>query len=290
MDRIRGHDRKSTKKRESSEKLILVPEEELQRRNWSRLLVNKAENRSPQQTYRISIPDDVVALRTPPPLTAPLQSLGLSGTLKGPSSPYEGQIMSQNISNNALPSEDQCVFHQPFVVEAPISTQIATLEAARERARIAQARPNPPSPRNDDDTLPWPPVIVNTRNQYGENISQIPLSERHPLERVGHITGIASKDRKNIYSTSGVYRADEDYGGHDYDEEADANDYFDKPTFEIVKGQDIQVDLTKDYARQQPTILRSPNLLHNSPQQIHIQRLTSISPRQELHRKARESR
>lgn len=276
VQRVRNPNRQSARKRESSEALTLLPEEELQRQNLERLLASKSIDRSPQQTYRINIPDSTVALKTPPPLTAPIQGLGLSGTLGG--TPYDSHNPSLSASLGASSFDDQYGTRGRVVSEPPISSQRAALEAAREKARIAQARANPPSPRNEEDSLPWPPVIVNTRNQYEDDIGEIPLSERHPLERTLHIPGRASKDKDEIYSGQGVHRSDEDFGGYDY-EEARSERYSDEPTFEIVEGANIRVDLSKDYMRQQPANLRPPNPSY-SPS----------APRRESHRRSPDSR
>ena len=53
-----------------------------------------------------------------------------------------------------------------------------------------------------------PPVIVDTR--LPDDLEGIPLSERHPLNRVGEfVRGRTSKEEP--YSVEGVYRPEDDY-------------------------------------------------------------------------------
>ena len=66
---------------------------------------------------------------------------------------------------------------------------------------------------------------------------------------------------QDLYQAQTVYRPENnDYGGHDYDEEHDGEEQqdSDEPTFEIVQGADIQIDLSKQY-RTQHAVPRSPN-------------------------------
>lgn len=285
VQRVRNSTQSSIPIRESSENLKLLPEEEMQRQNLIRLLGKNEENRSAQQTYRIGIPDNAVALRTPPPLTGPLPGLGMSGNLAGgPPSPYNNQNLTQNLSIDTGRSATQFGFPYGVGSESSVSAQIATLEAARERARITQMRAAPPSPRDEEDSLPYPPVIVNTRNPYADDISNIPLSERHPLERQGHIKGRASKDSsiEQLYDSPPVHRTDDDFGGHDYEEDDNFG-----PTFEIVEGADICVDLTKGYTRQQPMGGRSANPTYNSSQQVTAPSLAVTPPGQEEYLRSR---
>ena len=290
VQRVRNSTKSTLPIRESSENLKLLPEEEMQRRNLIRLLGNNEENRSAQQkTYRIGIPDNAVALHTPPPLTGPLSGLGMSGNLPGgPPSLYGNQSPAQNLSIDTSRAATQFAFPYGIGSESSVSAQIATLEAAREKARITQMRAAPPSPRDEEDSLPYPPVIVNTRNPYVDDISNIPLSERHPLERQGHIKGRASKDSsiEQLYDAPPVHRTDDDFGGHDYEDDEDNFG----PTFEIVEGEDICVDLTRGYTRQQPMGGRSAHPTYNSNQQVAVPSLAVTPPGREDYLRNRGSR
>jgi hypothetical protein len=94
---------------------------------------------------------------------------------------------------------DGSPIHEHFTVPPqvePIDSQLRTLERARARSQQTRSR----------DVSGGPPIIVNTR--HVDDIGEIPLSERHPLERAGEfIRGTTSKDRPR-----GVHRPeDADY-------------------------------------------------------------------------------
>lgn len=264
VNAVRNGDKSSTRQRYSgSETLTLLPEEELQRQNLLRLLKQKESPRvSPSQsTFRIDIPDNARAARNPLPPATPFSNDPHNPAishLAAPSATYES-ASSRGRSTSAglrgLTIDEQFAFHRGNVQEPAMSSQQATLEAARARTRDTRMREEQYTPPSDSESIGGPPVIVNTR-RYTDDIAEIPLSERHPLERdENYIAGDANKDKQefeNLYDGPGVYRPeDQDYGGHDYEED-------EGPTYEIVDGADIDIDLENAFTRNVPVHLRSP--------------------------------
>ena len=258
INAVRRADKTSTRKRFSgSEALTLLPEEELQRQNLLRLLINKESPRiSPSQsTFRIDIPDNARAARNPPPMTpfANDPHNPAISHLAAPSATYESASTRSRSTSSGLRGliNEQFASHRGNVQESGMSSQQATLEAARARTRSARLRGDQYTPPSDSDTVGGPPVIINTR-RYTDEINEIPMSERHPLERdENYITGDASKDKQefeNLYDGPGVYRPED----HDYEEEDEG------PTYEIVDGADIDIDLENAFTRTVPVQVRSP--------------------------------
>ena len=101
------------------------------------------------------------------------------------------------------PTEAQFALMKSTMQEGPIDCKQQALERARERSQQSQSR----------EVSQGPPIIVNTRLLDG--LPEVPLSERHPLERGEFIRGRRSKDEP--YPAEGVYRPeDEDYANEDY--------------------------------------------------------------------------
>lgn len=172
---------------------LLRPEDDPQRQQLLRLLqqTKETDKASPSQsTYRIDIPENSRvshATKTTPTYLA------------APSTIYESQGRSMEIT----PTEAQFALMKPIMQEVPIDRKQQALERARERSRQSQSR----------DVSQGPPIIVNTR--LVEDLPEIPLSERHPLERGEFIRGSKSKDEP--YPAEGVYRPeDEEYANEDY--------------------------------------------------------------------------
>lgn len=87
----------------------------------------------------------------------------------------------------------------------PIDRKLQALERARAKSQQSRSR----------DVSQGPPIIVNTRRV--DDVEEIPLSERHPLERGGEfIRGRKSKDEP--YPAEGVYRPEDE--DHSYDVDA----------------------------------------------------------------------
>lgn len=228
---VRSKDKTSA--RHGSETLTLLPEDELQRQQLLRLLLQKENERtSPvtsSSTFRIDIPDNAIASHRGN-FASYVDNPELS-YLAAPSATYE----SRGRGTTPLPIDDQFNLARGNIHE-PIDRRQQALEAARQRTAANNAQ------RSRDSSIGGPPVIVNTRSA-GDEISNIPLSERHPLERNDFVRGRNSKEENEIYR-DGVYRRDS--GDYDDDEE---EDYEEGPTYEIIEGERIQVDLERGFRR-----------------------------------------
>ncbi|MCJ1476106.1 hypothetical protein MMC13_004771 [Lambiella insularis] len=178
--------------RSDSESLTLLPEDELQRQQLLRLLLQKeGDKASPaaasQSTFRIDIPENskVSGEARPPPTPT---------YLAAPSNVYGGQ----NRNTGMIPIEQQFALLRGDFQEVGVDRKLQALERARERTSQSRSR----------EVSEGPPVIVNTMAM--DNIGEIPLSERHPLERREFIRGVQVKDEPP--RPEGVYRPeDEDY-------------------------------------------------------------------------------
>ena len=181
--------------RSSSETRTLLPPDELQRQQLLRLL-NRKEPRDPspaasQSTFRIDMPSSS-------------NREAASTYLTAPSHTHASVTRSRSRSNGpddhafALAALDGIPEH---------SSKREALQRARERS----------AQRQRDEVDLQPPVIVNTRTVEDAG-AEIPLSERHPLEREGgFVRGRGSKDG---VPKEGVWRPeDEEEAGY---EEEDA--------------------------------------------------------------------
>ena len=179
----------SKHRRTDSESITLLPENELQRQQLLRLLVQKESDKksSPNQsTYWIDIPDSLKLGR---------QAKSSSPFLIPPSSIPEGRRQSFVSS----PLEEQFARMRGQVQEVPVDRKLRALESARERSLENRSR----------EVSTTPPIIINTRTP--QDTGDIPLSERHPLEREEFIRGTRAK---NDFHAGGVYRPedqDEEY-------------------------------------------------------------------------------
>ena len=227
---VRARDRTAARQRGGSDSINLLPEDELQRQQLLRLLVQKENSKtSPSQsTFQIGLPmpNSARSPHSPHTLRSNYDPTSVpTSYLAVPSATYE----ARDPSIGALPIEEQFALMRGNVHEDSINSRQAALDAARARERSAQHS-------RDSSTGP-PPVIVNTR-VYGDNISDIPLSERHPLEREAFVRGRRSKDEP--YREEGVYRPESgDYGGYEDD----------GPTYQIVEGEQVEVDLERGIVR-----------------------------------------
>ena len=194
IHQIRSGDTTRRKRGDSeSDFTLLRPEDDPQRQQLLRLLqqTKETDKASPSQsTYRIDIPEDSkvshAAKTTPTYLAAP-------------SNIYESRARSMEIT----PTEAHFALMKPIVEEVPIDRKQQALERARERSQQSQSR----------EVSQGLPIIVNTR--LVDDLPEIPLSERHPLERGEFIRGRRSKNEP--FPAEGVYRPeDEEYANEDY--------------------------------------------------------------------------
>ena len=229
IDVVRNADRTASRQRGGSDSINLLPEDELQRQQLLRLLVQTENNRtSPSQsTYHIGlpVPNSVRSPRSPMHQPNYNSTSPSTSYLAAPSATYE----TQSPGIGALPMEEQFALMRGNVHEDSVDSRQAALDAARQRS--AQRH------RAHSTGTGTPPIIVNTR-VYGDDIGEIPLSERHPLERSEFVRGRKSKDEP--YREEGVYRPEsQDYGGYDDD----------GPTYEIIEGEQVEVDLERGIIR-----------------------------------------
>ena len=227
---IRTYDRTATRQRGASDSIHLLPEDELQRQQLLRLLVQQKESNrtSPSQsTFQIGLPQPN-STRSPNsqmPQTSYDPTSVPTSHLAAPSATYEGR----GHGIGALSLDDQFTLMRGNVHEDSVDSRQAALDAARAREREAQ--------RSREYNTGTPPIIVNTR-VYGDDISDIPLSERHPLERGEFVRGRKSKDEP--YREEGVYRPESgDYSGYEDD----------GPTYQLIEGEQIEVDLERGVVR-----------------------------------------
>ena len=169
--------------RTDCESLRLLPEDELQRQQLLRLLLQKEEDKaSPAaSTFRIDIPEN-----------SKVSATTTTTYLAAPSTVYGGQ--NRNI--DSIPIEQQFALLRSEFQEVPFDRKLQALERARGRSSQSRSR----------DTSEGPPVIINTRTV--DDIGEIPLSERHPLEREDFIRGTHIKDEP--LHPEGVYRPDDE--------------------------------------------------------------------------------
>ncbi|MCJ1293654.1 hypothetical protein MMC34_005209 [Xylographa carneopallida] len=175
--------------RADSESNTLLPEDELQRQQLLRLLLQKeGDKTSPavsQSTFRIDIPENSKASATAAATTT---------YLAAPTTAYGGL----NRSPGLTPIEQQFALLRGDIQETVPDSKLRALVHARERSSLSRSR----------DASEGPPIIINTRTV--DDIGEIPLSERHPLERGDFIRGTHIKD--DPFHAEGVYRPeDEDY-------------------------------------------------------------------------------
>ncbi|MCJ1404843.1 hypothetical protein MMC11_008069, partial [Xylographa trunciseda] len=187
---IRSHD-SGRRDRGDSESLTLLPEDELQRQQLLRLLLqkegDKASPAASQSTFRIDIPENSKVSATTP----------ITTYLAAPTTVYGGQ----NRNTGPLPIEQQFALLRGEFQEAAPDRKLQALVRARERSSQSRSR----------ETSKGPPTIINTRTV--DDIGEIPLSERHPLEREDFIRGTHSKD--GPFHTDGVYRPEDE--GYSYE-------------------------------------------------------------------------
>ena len=169
-----------------SESITLLPENELQRQQLLRLLLQKESDKktsSDQSTYRIDLPDSLKLSRHSKPTTpflAPPPTVP-----EGRRQTYTSQL------------DEQFARMRGQVREVPVDRKLQALESARERSQENRSR----------EASITPPVIINTRTP--QDIGDIPLSEMHPLEREEFVRGTRVK---HDFHAGGVYRPeDEEY-------------------------------------------------------------------------------
>ncbi|MCJ1377839.1 hypothetical protein MMC17_000935 [Xylographa soralifera] len=184
---IRSYD-SGRRNRADSESHTLLPEDELQRQQLLRLLLQKeGDKTSPavsQSTFRIDIPENSKASAATTTTTY----------LAAPTTAYGGQ----NRNAGSTPIEQQFALLRGDFQDTVPDRKLQALVRARERSSISRSR----------ETSEGPPVIINTRTV--DDIGEIPLSERHPLEREDFIRGTHIKD--DPFHAGGVYRPeDEEY-------------------------------------------------------------------------------
>ncbi|MCJ1283142.1 hypothetical protein MMC26_002469 [Xylographa opegraphella] len=185
---VRSHDT-FRRNRADSESNTLLPEDELQRQQLLRLLLQKeGDKASPavsQSTFRIDIPETSKVSAAPTTTTT---------YLAAPTTIYGGQHRNTGLT----PLEQQFSLLRGDFQGMDSDRKPQAFVSARER--ISQSRSR--------DTSEGPPIIINTRTV--DDIGEIPLSERHPLERGDFIRGTHIKD--DSFHCDGVYRPeDEDY-------------------------------------------------------------------------------
>ncbi|MCJ1417871.1 hypothetical protein MMC32_004216 [Xylographa parallela] len=185
---VRSHDF-GRRCRADSESHTLLPEDELQRQQLLRLLLQKeGDKASPavsQSTFRIDIPENSKASAT---------ATTTATYLAAPMTVYGGQ----NRNTGSIPIEQQFALLRGEFQETVPDRKFQALVRARERSSQSRSR----------ETSEGPPIIINTRAV--DDIGEIPLSERHPLEREDFIRGAHIKD--DPFHSDGVYRPeDEEY-------------------------------------------------------------------------------
>ena len=171
--------------RTDSESITLLPENELQRQQLLRLLLQKEGDKksSPNQsTYWIDLPDSLKLGR---------HAKSTTPFLAPPHTMPEGRRQSFNSS----PLEEQFARIRGQVQEVPVDRKLQALESARERSLENRSR----------EVSMTPPIIINTRTP--QDIGDIPLSERHPLEREEFIRGTRVK---HDFHSGGVYRPEDE--------------------------------------------------------------------------------
>ncbi|MCJ1409814.1 hypothetical protein MMC19_003897 [Ptychographa xylographoides] len=112
--------------------------------------------------------------------------------LAAPSNVYGGH----NRNTGSIPIDQQFALLRGDIQEVPIDRKMQALERARERTSQSRSRA---------ESL-GPPVIVNTRTV--DDIGEVPLSERHPLERGEFIRG--TKIKNEPYHPDGVHRPEDE--------------------------------------------------------------------------------
>ena len=213
----------------SSESATLISEEDLQRKQFGRLL-SQSDRSSPSGhaggTYRVDIPDNVRLGRNAAPVQ--LQDTGRSV------SPYSEHGYSYDTASGTG-VQTQTSFE--YVAPAPprIEGKAAALQAARERTehnKISRERRNRQQQGYHPPVPTQPPVIVNSRNdEMGTDLGAIPLSDRHPLEREEpYVPGRGSKDGKADRYIGPTYRPD-------------SPEYAQQPKFEIIEDEEVHFDL-----------------------------------------------
>ena len=176
-------------RRTDGESIDLLPEDEQQRQQLLRLLLQKenAKNSSPagsQRTFWIDLPDSLSRGR---------ESKQISSYLTTPSNIHDGRWRA----SGSMQLDEEFAQIRGRVQEVPLDRHQEALASARERSR---------------ETSRTPPVIVNTRSP--RDIGESPLSERHPLEREDFIRGARLKEEQ--YQPDGVYRPEEEeYSSYD---------------------------------------------------------------------------
>lgn len=179
-------------RRNGSESINLLPEDELQRQQLLRLLLQKEGDKksSPaasQSTFWIDLPDSLKHGR---------ETKQPTSYLSPPSHIHEG---GPRRSLSSIPLEEQFSHMRGKVQEVPIDRKQQTLDRARARSQDMRSR----------ETSRTPPVIVNTRTPHPIP-NHLSLSEIHPLERESFIRGVPIKDEP--FHPEGVYRPeDEEY-------------------------------------------------------------------------------
>jgi len=207
--------------RTNSEAANLITEDDRVQKQLLGLLQQKdADKTSPdasQSTFRIDIPENSKVSKG---------ARNTASYLAAPSNIYE----SRNRSNDASAIEEQFSLMRGAVQETvPIDRKLQALERARAKSQQSRSR----------DVSQGPPIIVNTRQV--DDIEEIPLSERHPLERGGgFIRGRTSKDEP--YTAEGVYRPEDE--DHSYDVDAIAE----------VRRPEVELEDSQRGRRQHPQL------------------------------------
>ncbi|MCJ1485147.1 hypothetical protein MMC06_005320 [Schaereria dolodes] len=207
-----------TRRRTDSEAARLIPEDELQRQQLQRLLgKNNDDKTSPaasQNTFQIHIPEPSKPQRD----SRRAQDSATTPYLTAPSNIYEGR--SRSVGAIPLDQAPSLAREQKNSQESGVDPKLVNLERARQRSQNMRDRgySNPRYPNQDLPQSPQgPPVIINTRAVplVGDNI---PLSERHPLERGDYIRGVKQGEP---VASEGVYRPEDHDPETEYQEDLD---------------------------------------------------------------------
>ena len=186
--------------RVNSEAANLITEDDSVQKQFLGLLQQKkADKTSPdasQSTFRIDIPENLKVSKG--------VSKGAGNTATHLAAP---SIMYTRSNDTSAIEEQFPLMTGPVQEIIPVDRKLQALERARAKSQQARSR----------DVSQGPPIIVNTR--LVDDVEEIPLSERHPLERGGEfVRGRTSKDEP--YPAEGVYRPEDE--DHSYTVDATA--------------------------------------------------------------------
>ena len=190
------------RRRTDSESAHLLPEDEQQRQQLQRLLLrtdgDKTSPAASQSTFRIDLPESLKCTQESNRINTPY--------LTAPSNVYEGRSRSVG----AIPLEENPILSRGRTQPEPyLDPKFVTLERARERSQEMRSRGYSNPRFIDHHQLQQPqqdlPIIINTRPTHLDQ-TDIPLSERHPLEREDYIRGL---QKREPLRPEGVYRPED---------------------------------------------------------------------------------